>query len=39
MQEFKDLLQSLSCFYVHKSEGDLKVDKMRPMQNLKERYF
>ncbi|CAD8075544.1 unnamed protein product [Paramecium sonneborni] len=38
-QEFKDLLRSLPGCFIHKSEGDLKIDKIRPMQNVKRKYF
>ncbi|CAD8087956.1 unnamed protein product [Paramecium sonneborni] len=38
-QEFKDLLRSLPGCYIHKCEGDLRIDKIRPMQNAKGKYF
>ncbi|CAD8164567.1 unnamed protein product [Paramecium pentaurelia] len=38
-QEFQDLLHSLPGCYIHKCEGDLRIDKIRPMQNIKGKYF
>ncbi|CAD8167015.1 unnamed protein product [Paramecium pentaurelia] len=38
-QEFKDLLHSLPGCYIHKCEGDLRIDKIRPMQNAKGKFF
>ncbi|CAD8160929.1 unnamed protein product [Paramecium octaurelia] len=37
--EFQDLLHSLPGCYIHKCEGDLRIDKIRPMQNAKGKYF
>ncbi|CAK79495.1 unnamed protein product (macronuclear) [Paramecium tetraurelia] len=38
-QEFQDLLHSLPGCYIHKCEGDLRIDKIRPMQNAKGKFF
>ncbi|CAD8080714.1 unnamed protein product [Paramecium primaurelia] len=38
-QNFQDLLYSLPSFFIHQTEGDLKVDKLRAQENQEGYYY